>query len=95
MDAISKTNRARWNDLARANVEYSRPFLNFTVKDAENYVYRHGILSNIAGKQVLCLASGGGQDSVAFGLLGANVTVLDLSDMQLHRDRLAADHHGL
>ena len=95
MDSISKTNRARWNDLANANVEYSRPFLNFTVEEAENYVYRHGILSNIAGKQVLCLASGGGQDSVAFGLLGANVTVLDLSDMQLHRDRLAAGHHAL
>jgi len=95
MDSISKTNRARWNDLAIANVEYSRPFLNFTVKDAENYVYRHGILKNVNGRQVLCLASGGGQDSVAFGLLGADVTVLDLSDVQLQHDRLAAAHHGL
>ena len=95
MDAISKTNRARWNDLARANVEYSRPFLDFTLEEAENYVYRHGILKNVTGRQVLCLASGGGQDSVAFGLLGADVTVLDLSDVQLERDRQAALHHGL
>ena len=95
MDSISKTNRERWNDLANANVEYSRPFLNFTVKEAENYIYRHGILKNVDGIQVLYLASGGGQDSVAFGLLGAEVTVLDLSDVQLQHDHLAAAHHGL
>ena len=95
MDAISKINRERWNDLAQANVEYSRPFLEFTVENAAEHVYRHGILKDVAGKQVLCLASGGGQDSVAFGILGAHVTVLDLSDVQLERDRQAADHHGL
>jgi SAM-dependent methyltransferase len=39
--------------------------------------------------------SGGGQDSVAFGLLGADVTVLDLSDVQLDRDRQGATHHNL
>ena len=42
-----------------------------------------------------CLAGGGGQGSVAFGLLGAQVTVLDLSDVQLERDRQAASHHNL
>ena len=94
-DAISQDNRARWNALARANVEYSRPFLDFTREQAAEYVYRHGVLKNVTGKDVLCLASGGGQDSVAFGLLGAKVTVLDLSDVQLERDRQAAAHHGL
>ena len=39
---------------------------------------------------VLCLAAGGGQQSVAFALLGANVTVFDLSETQLEHDRLAA-----
>lgn len=95
MDDISKTNRARWNDLARANVEYSRPFLNFNTEEAKEFVCRHGILKDVAGKRVLCLASGGGQDSVAFGLLGAEVTVLDLSDVQLERDRQAAVYHSL
>jgi SAM-dependent methyltransferase len=95
MDKISNTNRERWNALACANVEYSRPFLDFTIEEAAQHVYRHGILKDVAGKDVLCLASGGGQDSVAFGLLGANVTVLDLSDVQLERDRQAAIHHGL
>jgi SAM-dependent methyltransferase len=95
LDDINKNNRERWNALARANVEYSRPFLEFTREQAAQYVYRHGVLENVAGKRVLCLASGGGQDSVAFGLLGADVTVLDLSDVQLERDRQGAEHHGL
>lgn len=95
MDDIAQTNRERWNALARANVEYSQPFLNFTLDQAAQYVYRHGVIKDVRSKRVLCLASGGGQDSVAFGLLGAEVTVLDLSDVQLERDRQAADHHGL
>jgi SAM-dependent methyltransferase len=95
MDDIHKTNRERWNALARANVEYSKPFLDFTREQAAQYVYRYGVLKDVAGKQVLCLASGGGQDSVAFGLLGADVTVLDLSDVQLERDRQGAAHHKL
>ena len=95
MDEINRTNRERWNALARANVEYSQPFLDFTREQAEARIYRHGVLQDVAGKRVLCLASGGGQDSVAFGLLGADVTVLDLSDVQLERDRQGAAHHGL
>jgi SAM-dependent methyltransferase len=95
MDDINKTNRARWNALASANVPYSRPFLDYTPEQATQYVYRYGILNDVAGKKVLCLASGGGQDSVAFGLLGAEVTVYDLSDVQLSRDREAAAHHDL
>ncbi|MBN1667244.1 MAG: class I SAM-dependent methyltransferase [Anaerolineales bacterium] len=95
MDKISQINRERWNALAQANVEWSRPYLDYTLEQAAAYVGRHGILKEVAGKRVLCLASGGGQDSVAFGLLGAEVTVLDLSDVQLEHDRLAAAHHGL
>lgn len=95
MDDIFQDNRERWNDLARANVEYTRPFLDFGREQAAEYVYRFGMLKDVSGKKVLCLASGGGQDSVAFGLLGAEVTVLDLSDVQLERDRQGAAHHGL
>ena len=95
MDEINKTNRQRWNALANAKVEFSQPFFDFTPEKAAEYIYRYDIIQNVAGKKVLCLASGGGQDSVAFGLLGAEVTVLDLSDVQLSRDRKGAAHHGL
>jgi len=50
MDDILKTNRERWNALARANVEYSQPFLDFTREQAAQYIYRHGVLQNVAGK---------------------------------------------
>ena len=95
MDELARTNRQRWNALANANVQWSRPYLDFTPEQAAAYVYRFGVLKDVSGQRVLCLANGGGQDSVAFGLLGAEVTVLDLSDVQLERDRQAAAHHGL
>ncbi len=95
MDQINRTNRERWNALARANVEWSRPRLDYTRDEARLQIGRHGVLGDVSGKRVLCLAGGGGQDSVAFSLLGADVTVLDLSDVQLERDRQAAAHHGL
>ncbi len=95
MDELNKTNRQRWNALASANVEWSRPFLDYTPDQAAAYIRRYGIIKEVAGKKVLCLASGGGQDSVCFGLLGAEVTVLDLSDVQLSRDQEGAAHHGL
>ena len=52
------------------------------------------ILSDVEGKDVLCLACGGGQQSAVFGLLGAKVTVVDLAEGQLEGDRKAAAHHG-
>jgi SAM-dependent methyltransferase len=54
---------------------------------------RH-VLEGAEGKDVLCLASGGGQQSAVFGLLGANVSVLDISAGQLTGDRTAAEHYG-
>ena len=45
------------------------------------------LIDKIAGKGVLCLAGGGGQQSAAFALLGAKVTVLDFSETQLERDK--------
>jgi len=94
MEDFINTNRERWNALARANVEYTIPFLDYTIEESRQRIGRHGILTDLTGKRVLCLASGGGQDSAAFGLLGADVSVLDLSDVQLERDRQAAEHHG-
>lgn len=58
------------------------------------YLYPPEVLSGVEGKEVLCLASGGGQQSAVFGLLGAQVTVLDLTEGQLKGDRTAAAHYG-
>ena len=47
------------------------------------------------GADVLCLASGGGQQAPIFAAAGANVTVLDNSPKQLAQDRLVADRDSL
>ncbi len=44
---------------------------------------------------VLCLASGGGQQGPILAAAGAQVTVFDYSDGQLAQDRLVADREGL
>ncbi len=99
MDKLTRHNQARWEALAKANVAYSRPFLDLTPESAWKVVDEQKVLRklgwDIAGKNVLCLAGGGGQQSVAFGLLEANVTVLDFSATQLERDADALQHYGL
>ena len=49
----------------------------------------------MAGADVLCLASGGGQQAPTFAAAGANVTVLDNSPKQLAQDRLVAERESL
>jgi SAM-dependent methyltransferase len=52
------------------------------------------MMSGVDGEEVLLLAGGGGQHSAVFSLLGARVTVLDLTPEQLEGDRKAAAHYG-
>lgn len=94
MDNIIRDNRERWDELASVGVMHSQPYLDYTPEKAAEYVYQHNILSDVKDQEVLCLASGGGQNSVAFALLGAHVTVQDLSEVQLSRDCEAALHYG-
>ena len=95
MDEIAEFNRGRWNDLVAANVSYGRAWLDLDAVGARRWLNKHYVSGDVSGKNVLCLANGGGQQTAAFGLLGANVTVIDMSDAQLEQDRIAAKHHGL
>lgn len=49
----------------------------------------------LPGCDVLCLASGGGQQAPILAAAGAQVTVLDLSSRQLAQDRLVAERDHL
>lgn len=49
----------------------------------------------IAGKEVLCLASGGGQQGPILSAAGAQVTVFDASPRQLAQDEMVARREGL
>ena len=50
---------------------------------------------NLAGKDLLCLASGGGQQGPLLSAAGARVTVFDNSPAQLARDGMVAKREGL
>jgi len=85
MDDVAKYNKERWEQLTKANVPFSRRWLDLDKKSACKLIDPQGVIGEIAGKDVLCLAGGGGQQSAAFALLGAKVNVLDFSQIQLRR----------
>lgn len=95
MDEIARYNQARWKALADADALFTRPKLNLNLDSARQMIDSGDKLGEVAGKNVLCLAGGGGQQSAAFALLGANVTVFDLSEEQLDRDAQVAEHYNL
>ena len=95
MDEVSRYNIERWNALVDANALFTRPHLNLNAETARQRLDPDGWLDDVNGKDVLVLAGGGGQQSAAFALLGARVTVVDLSQKQLERDREAAQHYAV
>lgn len=94
-DDVYEYNEARWEALVASDALFTRPMLDLDADAAREYLglNRLGIPGDLAGRRVLCLAGGGGQQSAAFALLGAEVTVLDISSGQLLRDRAAAEHY--
>jgi SAM-dependent methyltransferase len=105
---IAAINEQHWEKMVHEGCGFTLPWLNLNRNLIQKYIngqlvpvpeplidiYPADILQNIQGKDVLCLASGGGQQSVIFGLLGAQVTVVDLSEGQLTGDQKAAAHYG-
>ncbi|MFC1475626.1 class I SAM-dependent methyltransferase [Candidatus Zixiibacteriota bacterium] len=108
LDDLARRNRQAWEKDVQQNGPYTVPWLDLepnvlrafakgeieTLPEPYVYIYPPEILRNLAGKDVLCLASGGGQQSVVFGLLGAKLTAWDLTEGQLAGDRRAAEHYG-
>src|SRR5262245_23168985 len=93
MDEIARYNLERWQALVEADALFTRPAFDLTPTSAREKVDAEGLFGDVTGKDVLCLAGGGGQQSAAFALLGAKVTVFDLSEQQLERDRQVAQHY--
>ena len=70
MDEVAKYNIERWTALVGANAVFTRPALHLDPASAQAELDPERRLGTVAGKDVLCLACGGGQQSVAFALLG-------------------------
>ena len=66
MDKITTFNQKRWNQLSKEGVLYSLPWLDLDKEMAQHLIDPHNQLGKLKGKNVLCLASGGGQQSAAF-----------------------------
>jgi len=104
----ASANKKWWKKMVKEGCGFTKPWLNLDMKVLQkiakgemknppeplNDIYPISILSGVKGKDVLCLASGGGQQSAVFALLGANVTVIDIADGQLEGDKKAASHYG-
>lgn len=107
-DNVVAANKSLWEGLARKGCDLTTPWMDLDVEllrrhaagqmdpapDRLSRMYPPSVLADVAGKDVLCLASGGGQQSAVFGLLEARVTVVDLAEGQLEGDRKAAAHYG-
>jgi SAM-dependent methyltransferase len=61
----------------------------------QKWVPREWFPQDLHGVDILCLASGGGQQGPILAAAGANVTVFDLSPRQLEQDRMVARRDGL
>ena len=107
-DEITIANRTHWEAEVLRKGGFTVPWLNLDRDEIQKYaegqldpiphhlyqVYPAHLLKDVAHKDVLCLASGGGQQSAVFGLLDANVTVIDFTQGQLDGDIAAAEHYG-
>ena len=87
MDDATRYLARRWQALGDAGAVFCRPWTDVDAPEARSRLDPERRLGDLEGQDVLCLAGGGGQQSVGFALLGANVTVLDLDEGQLRRDR--------
>ena len=107
-DEVVIINEKHWARMVREGCGYTIPWLDLDanlirqyarcelnpVPESLSVISPCNLLADVEGKDVLCLASGGGQQSAVFGLLGARVTVVDLAQGQLEGDRKAAAHYG-
>lgn len=99
-------NRAAWDREVGSGNEWTRPVGPEVTARARagdwsvvligyEPVPRDWFPAELAGTDILCLASGGGQQGPVLAAAGAAVTVFDNSPRQLGRDREVADRDGL
>jgi SAM-dependent methyltransferase len=89
-------NRAAWDDRARRRLDHTRVASARELAAPMRALDPEGWLGGtLAGLRVLCLAAGGGLQSVLCAKAGAEVTVVDLSERMLELDRVEASRHQL
>lgn len=80
-------NRSAWNQLAETGSQFASVATDEQCRAPLATLDSRGWLpASVVGLDVLCLASGGGWQSVLYAVAGANVTVFDLSPSMLKLD---------
>jgi SAM-dependent methyltransferase len=103
---IRAYNRNAWNRQVEDGNEWTQPVSPQVIAAARRgewsllltptkFVPRTWFPPEMHGVDLLCLASGGGQQGPTLAAAGANVTVLDNSPRQLAQDLLVARREGL
>lgn len=85
----------RWSVPASSEVIHATKQGDWQVILTPNKSVPQSWFGDIRGKEVLCLASGGGQQAPVLAAAGAEVTSFDNSDEQLAKDRLVAEREAL
>ena len=94
-DGHRRQNRAAWDQLADGS-QFARLATDEECRDPLKTLYGRGWLpKSVVGLDVLCLASGGGWQSILYASAGAHVTVVDLSEGMLELDRQEAARRHL
>ena len=82
--------------MVRQNQRFTRPATDEDLRDPLKTVDAIGWLGgDIRGRRVLCLAAGGGRQSILYAAAGAEVTVVDISPAMLELDRREAAARNL
>jgi len=89
-------NRSAWNRLADTGSQFAETATDEECRNPLGTLDSRGwIPRSVAGMNVLCLAGGGGWQSVLYASAGANVTVVDVSDSMLRLDQQECRRRGL
>lgn len=102
---VQEYNSAAWDKLADNEIEWSVPVTTEQIERARRGDWKVILtplksvprewFGDVKGKDVLCLASGGGQQAPILAAVGARVTSFDNSAKQLEKDKFVADRDGL
>lgn len=98
-------NRISWNRQSEEGSEWCTPVDSETIDRARSGNWEviltpikavpKSWFGEIGNSDVLCLASGGGQQAPVLAATGARVVSFDNSEMQLKKDQEVADNHSL
>ena len=88
-------NRRAWDAMVHRKQRFAKPASDDDFAATLSELDPRHWLGNVAAKNVLCLAAGGGRQGPIYAAAGANVTVVDISAAQLELDREVASERGI